>query len=206
MYYGCLSAISANHNARNCKNRKEFKVWKKIHPISLHGYKAEKSKVKQPDGNSSKESKANVNCTTTNTKFDVIIMCAGLVLVRHKLSNYIVKTYAMLDNCGQATFMQNKCLRTFTSWCELCLCFTTNGSNFQWKWAHYAFRKLLGWCAVGPMIYQTKAGKCGCNRIMFTSTDTVNPGSHYFTLPTKVRETSIKRMLKRTYEHDFVEP
>ena len=49
--YGCLSAISVSHNARNRKNEKESKVCKKRHPSSLHGYKAEKSKAKQPDGN-----------------------------------------------------------------------------------------------------------------------------------------------------------
>ena len=32
------------------------------------------------------------------------------VLVRHKLSNRIVKMYTMLDNCKQATFMRNKLL------------------------------------------------------------------------------------------------
>ena len=37
-------------------------------------------------------------------------MCVVPVLVRHKLSNYIVKTYAKLDGCSQATFMQNKLL------------------------------------------------------------------------------------------------
>ena len=40
---------------------------------------------------------------------------------------------------------------------------------------------------------------------MFTLADTVKPGSHYFTLSTEVRETSIKTMLKKSYEHDFVE-
>ena len=40
-------------------------------------------------------------------------MCVVPVLVRHKLSNYIVKTYAKLDGCSQATFMQNKLLRIF---------------------------------------------------------------------------------------------
>ena len=110
MCYGCLSAISVNHNARNCKNRKECKVCKKRHPTSLHGYKVEKSKVKQLDGNSSEESKINVNCATANTKSDVISMCVVPVLVRHKLSNCIVKTCAMLDNCSQATFMRNKLL------------------------------------------------------------------------------------------------
>ena len=90
--YGSISVISVNHNARNCKNRKESKVCKKRHPTSLHGYKAEKSKVKQLDGNSSEESKVTVNSATANTKSDVI------------------RTYAMLDNCSQATFMQNKLL------------------------------------------------------------------------------------------------
>ena len=43
---------SVNHNARNSKKRKECKVCKKRHPTSLHSYKVEKSKAKQPDGNS----------------------------------------------------------------------------------------------------------------------------------------------------------
>ena len=70
--------------ARNCKNRKECKVCKKIHPTSLYGYKAEKSKAKQPNGNSSEESKVNVNCTIANTKSDVISVCVVPVLVQHR--------------------------------------------------------------------------------------------------------------------------
>ena len=110
MCYGCLSAIFVIHNARNCKNGKECNVCKKRHPTSFHGYKAEKCKAKQLDGNSSEESKVNVTCATANTKSDVISMCAVPVLVWHRLSNCIVKTYAMLDNCSQATFMRNKLL------------------------------------------------------------------------------------------------
>ena len=72
--YGCLSAFSVNHNARNCKNRKECEVCKRRHRTSLHGYKAEKSKVKHQDGNSSEESKVNVDCATANTNSDVISM------------------------------------------------------------------------------------------------------------------------------------
>ena len=68
------------------------------------------------------------------------------------------------------------------------------------------FKTLLDWCIVGPMINQTKADKFGCNRIMLASADTVKPGRHYFAVPTKVRETSIEKMLKKIYEHDFVEP
>ena len=70
----------------------------------------------------------------------------------------------------------------------------------------YAFKTLLGWCVVRPRINKTKKAKVGCNRIIFTSVDTVKPGGHYFTVPTKVRETSIESMLKKIYDHDFVEP
>ena len=56
------------------------------------------------------------------------------------------------------------------------------------------------------MINQTKAGKFNCKRIMFTSAETVKPESHYFTVPTGVRKISIESVLKKTYEHDFVEP
>ena len=108
--YGCLSANSVNNNAWNCKNREECKVCKKRHPTSLHGYKAEKSKAKQRDGNCSEESKVNVNCATANNKPDAISMCAVPALVQHKPSNCIAKRYVMLDKCSQATFMQNKLL------------------------------------------------------------------------------------------------
>ena len=41
---------------------------------------------------------------------------------------------------------------------------------------------------------------------MLASPDTVKPRHYYFTAPTTVRETSIENMLKKIYEHDFVEP
>ena len=37
-------------------------------------------------------------------------MCVVPVLVRHKLFNCNVKTHAMLHNCSQATFLQDKLL------------------------------------------------------------------------------------------------
>ena len=41
--YGCFSLISARHNARNCKKRKECKVYNR-YPTSLHDYKTENPK------------------------------------------------------------------------------------------------------------------------------------------------------------------
>ena len=37
-------------------------------------------------------------------------MCVLAVMVRHKLSNRVVKTYAMLDTCCQATFAKENLL------------------------------------------------------------------------------------------------
>ena len=92
--------------ARTERNAKFLR--KDTHPTSLHGCQGEKSKAKQQDGNSSEESKVNVNCATANTKSDVISISVVSVLVQHKHSNCVVKTYAMLDNCSQANFMRNK--------------------------------------------------------------------------------------------------
>ena len=101
--FDCLNSSSVSHNARNWKNRKECKVCKKRYPTPLHGYEKRKNKVKQLD-----ESKVIVDCATTNTKFDVMSMCVVPILVRYKLFDCIVETYAILDSYSQATFMQNK--------------------------------------------------------------------------------------------------
>ena len=94
--------------ARTERNAKFLR--KDTHPTFLHGCQGEKSNAKQQDGNSSEESKVNVNCATANTKSDVISISVVPVLVQHKHSNCVVKTYAMLDNCSQANFMRNKLL------------------------------------------------------------------------------------------------
>ena len=68
----------------------------------MHGYKVEKSKVKQSDGNFSEESKVHVICATANIESDAISMCVKPIFVRRKLSSCIVKTYEMCYNCSQA--------------------------------------------------------------------------------------------------------
>ena len=67
------------------------------------------------------------------------------------------------------------------------------------------FKTLSARCVVGPIINQTKAGYFVCNRIMLTSANLVKTGRHYFSVLTKVRETSIENILKKIYEHDFVD-
>ena len=57
--YGCSSPVSASHNARNCKKRKECKVCKKRHSTSLHGYKTEKPKEKLEKSREEKDNEQN---------------------------------------------------------------------------------------------------------------------------------------------------
>ena len=68
----------------------------------------------------------------------------------------------------------------------------------------YEFKTLLGMCFVGPMINQTKAGKFGCNRIMYTLAETVKPENHYFIALNEEMKNSIENMLKKSYDHDLV--
>ena len=48
---------------------------------------------------------------TVNMSLEVISMFVVPVMVRHKLSNCLVKTYAMLDTYIQATFAKENLLR-----------------------------------------------------------------------------------------------
>ena len=61
--YGCFSPISANHNARNCKERKECKFFRKKRPTSLHGSKTEKPNEQK-----------NFCCATVSMSLEVISM------------------------------------------------------------------------------------------------------------------------------------
>ena len=50
------------------------------------------------------------------------------------------------------------------------------------------------------------AAKFDCHRIMLKSADPITPGSCYCTVSTELRKNSVENMLKKIYEHDFVEP
>ena len=57
-----------------------------------------------------KNGQKDFRCATVNMSSEVINMCVVLVMVRHKLSNRVVKTYAMLDTCSQETFAKENLL------------------------------------------------------------------------------------------------
>ena len=71
----------------------------------MHGFKTEEPKEKLENGPEEKDNEQkDIHYATVNMSSEVISMCVVPVMVRHKLSNHIVKTYAMLDTCSQATF------------------------------------------------------------------------------------------------------
>ena len=108
---GGFSPISASQNTRNCKKRKECKVCKKRHLTSLHGYKTEKPKEKLEKSCKEKDNEQkDFHCATVNMRLEVISMCVVSVMVKQKLSNHVVKTYAMLDTCSPATFTKENLL------------------------------------------------------------------------------------------------
>ena len=109
--YDCFSPISASHNVRNCKNRKEWKVCKKRHSTSLHGYKTDKPKEKLEKSREENDNEQkDFHCATVDMSSEIIRMSVVPVVVRYKFSNPVLNTYAMLDTCSQATFTKENLL------------------------------------------------------------------------------------------------
>ena len=91
---------------------KEFTVCvcKENYPTGLHGYKP-KSKESVTGGSLSREEKSTdsgrkIACASTTTQEDVISMCVVPVKVKHKDSNFVYSTFALLDNCSQGCFVK----------------------------------------------------------------------------------------------------
>ena len=77
----------------------------------MHGYKTEKPKEKLKKSRKEKDIVQKDFCyATVNIILEVISMFVVPVMVRHKRSNQVVKTYAMLNTCSQATFAKESLL------------------------------------------------------------------------------------------------
>ena len=53
------------------------------------------------------------HCVAVDMSSEVISMCVLRKIVRHQLSNRIVKTYVMLKTCSQASFPKENLLSDF---------------------------------------------------------------------------------------------
>ena len=103
--FGCYEPISKDHNRRNCPRRIICCVCEENHLTGLHKYKPS-SKQSMAGGSQRSEEKSTdserkVACASTTIQEDVISMCVVPVKVKHKDSNFVYSTFAMLDNCSK---------------------------------------------------------------------------------------------------------
>jgi len=68
----------------------------------------------------------------------------------------------------------------------------------------YAYRTKLGWCIMGPITERALA-TTSCNKIAVKDAADQQVASHYFCIPSQVRDKSITDQLTRMYQHDFNE-
>ena len=74
-------------------------------------FKTEKPKEKLEKSREERDNEQkDFHCATVNMSSEVISMCVVPVMVRHKLSTHVVKTYAMLNTCSQAAFAKENLL------------------------------------------------------------------------------------------------
>ena len=87
---------------------------KENNPTGLHGYKP---KSKESVAGGSKSSKENsTECASRTIQEDVISICVVPVKVKHKESNFVYSTFAMLDNCSQGCFIKASLIKTLQIW------------------------------------------------------------------------------------------
>ena len=107
--YGCLAAISKEHNAKKCSNRRSCKVCNGRHTTTLRGLKLDKKdKASIKDKKSNGKQNEKMKCASINTYSDVVSMCIVPVKVKRKDSINEVQRYALLDSCNQGTFILDK--------------------------------------------------------------------------------------------------
>ena len=119
--FGCYDPISSNHSAKTCSKRIICKECKNYHPTALHGYqyKKQKSEPGKNDDEKKEETQLSNRCTeiedfsnvSINQETSMVSMCVVPVIVKHKNSSREVKTFAMLDNCSQGTFVKEDLLK-----------------------------------------------------------------------------------------------
>ena len=116
---GCLKPMAKDHNANNCQQRLTCRICAACHPTILHGYVP---KVKTDSSQSTENSECssrntvgeeNVTCASVNGKFDVevISMCVVPIKISHQNCKKTIRTYAMLDNCSQGSFIKQDLLK-----------------------------------------------------------------------------------------------
>ena len=96
--------MTKEHNVKNCKRRLTCKTCGSSHPTVLHGYT---KKVRSDTFTSVKSDIKNLNaCISNCLSREVLSMCIVLINIYCDETESQVRTYAMVDNCSQRTFIK----------------------------------------------------------------------------------------------------
>ena len=108
--FGCYQPMTENHNANSCKQQLVYRLCFELHPTGMHEYMKRKTNEDHDNVQRRESETDTVKCASVNGKrdVDVISMCIVAAWVGHKSSRKMVKTYAMLDNCRQVSFIKKE--------------------------------------------------------------------------------------------------
>ena len=99
--------MTTTENAKTCKQRLLCRICKEYHPTGMHGYV---KKASEECTESIYGTKDTVKCASVKGKLDteVTSMCVVPVWVGHRNSRKMDKTFAILDNYIQGTFIKDE--------------------------------------------------------------------------------------------------
>ena len=112
--YACCQHIGDGHNSKTCTKRRKCRDCHGKYPTILHDLqlkKKGKSKLEKEIRKKEADIADSTGLTCASTKMkQVIRMFMVAVKVRSKISNTEVRTWVMLDNCSQGSFVKKTLL------------------------------------------------------------------------------------------------
>ena len=99
---GCCQLIGDGHNSKTCTKRRKHRDCDGKHPTILHGLQLKKN----DKGKLEKEIRKKEADKADSTG----LMCVVLVKVQSKISNIAVRTWTLLGNCSQGSFVKKNLL------------------------------------------------------------------------------------------------
>ena len=117
LYCGCCQLIGDGHNSKTCTKRRKCRDCDGKHPAILYGLQLKKNdkgklgkKIRKKEGNKA-DSKMNQDEPISTKMNQIISMCVVSVKIRSRISNTGVRTWAMLDNFSQGSFVKKSLLK-----------------------------------------------------------------------------------------------
>ena len=117
--FACYSPSNSQHFAKTCKNPRKCNHCGRSHPSSLHGLIKFKPKPEtKPSDSETKNSESSTSDTVitsgcTNLQAKIVSLSVVPVILTHENSEKQIKTFALLDNGSQGSFIKDELLDEF---------------------------------------------------------------------------------------------